>query len=75
MGQGRCDEVSSRPQDQGQFEYYIKPELLIQEGVQDWDWLAEMYEICLSAPTAIDAAKMLDIKVPKTKKRRGNGDE
>jgi len=45
--------------------YYIKPVFLLQEGIEEWKWEKDMYDICLNAPTLIDAAQALDI-VPKT---------
>ena len=45
--------------------YFIKPVLLIQEGVREWKWECDMFEICLSAPTLIEACIALDM-VPKS---------
>ena len=45
--------------------YFIAPVLLIQEGIDEWNWERDMFEICLSAPTLMDAAMALDM-VPKS---------
>ena len=45
--------------------YFIPPVLLIQEDVEEWNWEAEMFDICLNAPKLIDAAKALNM-VPKS---------
>lgn len=42
--------------------YFLAPEYLFQKGVETWQWEDEMFDICLNAPTLIDACKQLDMQ-------------
>jgi len=46
--------------------YFMTPVFLTQEGVKEWKWKAEMFDICFNAPTLVDACMALDI-VPKSR--------